>query len=245
MIRLLRGEVWLEQRGAEMDRVTEPELMLDAQQARAYASADFEEPHGRFIDLLRRRLADLPPSGVALDLGCGPGDISFRFVRAFPRWSVDALDGSPAMVELGRGAARRSGLEARVRFHEASLPRDAPPRRSYDLIFTNSLLHHLRDPQVLWSSARRWSGAGTLVFVMDLIRPQSRDRVDELVDRYARDVPEILRADFHNSLLAAYRPSEVRDQLGQASLQHLEIEVVSDRHFIVWGPISAVDQPGT
>jgi len=226
-----------------MDRVAEPELMLDAEQARAYASADFEEPHSRFIDLLRRRLIDLPPSGSALDLGCGPGDISFRFVRAFPRWYVDALDGSPAMVELGRRAAGRSGLETRVRFHEASLPRDAPPRRSYDLIFSNSLLHHLRDPRVLWSSARRWSGATALVFVMDLIRPESRGRASELVDRYAGDEPEILRTDFHNSLLAAYRPSEVRDQLRQESLHHLEIEVVSDRHFIVWGPLSPANHP--
>jgi len=221
-----------------MDRVAEPELMLDAHQAQAYASADFEEPHSRFIDLLKQRLIDLPPDGVALDLGCGPGDISFRFVRAFPRWSVDALDGSPAMLELGRQAAERLSLEARVRFHEVSLPRDSAPSGSYDLVFSNSLLHHLRDPAVLWSSARRWSRAATLVFVKDLIRPESRERARELVDRYACGEPEILRADFHNSLLAAYRPSEIRDQLREASLSHLEIEVISDRHFIVWGPIS-------
>jgi len=227
-----------------MDRVAEPELMLDAHQAEAYAEADFEEPHGRFIDLLRQRLIHLPPSGAALDLGCGPGDISFRFVRAFPQWHVDALDGSPAMVELGRRAAERSGLESRVRFHEASLPRDAPPRRSYDLIFSNSLLHHLRDPRVLWSSARRWSGMATFVFAMDLFRPESPGRVSQLVDRYVRDEPEVLRTDFRNSLLAAYRPSEVRDQLRQESLHHLEIEVVSDRHFIVWGPISPENPPG-
>jgi ubiquinone/menaquinone biosynthesis C-methylase UbiE len=226
-----------------MDRVAEPELMLDAHQARAYASADFEEPHSRFIDLLKQRLIDLPPNGVALDLGCGPGDISFRFVRTFPQWSVDALDGSPAMLELGRRAAERSGLETRVRFHEASLPRDSAPSRSYDLIFSNSLLHHLRDPEVLWSSTRRWSRAATLVFVMDLIRPESRGRASDLVDRYAFSEPEILRTDFHNSLLAAYRPSEIRDQLREASLSHLEIEVVSDRHFIVWGPIPSVNQP--
>jgi ubiquinone/menaquinone biosynthesis C-methylase UbiE len=221
-----------------MDRVAEPELMLDEQQARAYASADFEEPHNRFIDLLKQRLADLPPDGVALDLGCGPGDIAFRFARAFPRWSVDALDGSPAMLELGRQAAEHSGLEARVRFHEVSLPRDPAPRRYYDLIFSNSLLHHLPDPGTLWSSARRCSGEATLVFVMDLMRPESRERVRELVERYASGEPEVLRADFHNSLLAAYRPSEIRDQLEEASLRHLEIEVASDRHFIVWGPIS-------
>jgi trans-aconitate methyltransferase len=221
-----------------MDRVAEPELMLGEHQARVYASADFDEPHSRFIDLLKQRLIDLPPDGVALDLGCGPGDISLRFARAFPQWTVDALDGSPAMLELGRQAAERSDLGDRVRFHEVSLPRDAAPSRSYDLIFSNSLLHHLRDPGVLWSSVRQSSGAGTLVFVMDLMRPESRERASELVDRHSGSEPEILRTDFFNSLLAAYRPSEIREQLEETSLQHLEIEVTSDRHFIVWGPIS-------
>ena len=226
-----------------MNRVAEPELMLDAHQARVYASADFEEPHNRFIDLLKRRLIDLPLNGVALDLGCGPGDISFRFVRAFPQWTVDALDGSPAMLELGRQAATRARLGTRVRFHEVRLPQGPAPSGSYDLIFSNSLLHHLRAPEVLWSSARQWSRAATLVFVMDLIRPESRGRASELVDRYAYNEPEVLRTDFYNSLLAAYRPSEIREQLGKASLGHLEIEVVSDRHFLVWGPIFPVSQP--
>ena len=72
---------------------------------------------------------------------------------------------------------------------------------------------------------------------MDLMRPESRARARELVDRHASGEPEILRTDFHNSLLAAYRPSEIRDQLEEASLGHLQIEVASDRHLIVWGPI--------
>src|SRR5690349_165975 len=36
-----------------VQRILEPELMLDPAQAQAYASADFEEPHSRFITLLR------------------------------------------------------------------------------------------------------------------------------------------------------------------------------------------------
>jgi SAM-dependent methyltransferase len=226
-----------------MDRVAEPELMLGTRQARAYASADFEEPHSRFIDLLKERLPQLPSSGTALDLGCGPGDISLRLARAFSRWRIDALDGSPPMLELGRQAAARAGLADRVHFQRVVLPEGPPPDVSYDLVFSNALLHHLRDPRVLWSSAREWSRAGTLLFVMDLLRPESRDRAQELVDTHACNEPEILRTDFYNSLLAAYRPSEVGEQLRNASLGHLEVEVVSDRHFIVWGPIRVPTPP--
>jgi hypothetical protein len=64
-----------------------------------------------------------------------------------------------------------------------------------------------------------------------------------MVDRYAHNEPEVLRTDFYNSLLAAYRPPEIREQLREAELGHLEIEVVSDRHLLVWGPIYPVNQP--
>jgi SAM-dependent methyltransferase len=222
-----------------MNRVAEPELMLDADQALAYASADFEEPHNMFVDLLEQRLEGLPSSGVALDLGCGPGDISFRFLRAFAGWRVDALDGSPAMLDLGRQMAVRAGLEARLCFHEVRLPHGSAPSPSYDLVFSNALLHHLDDPAVLWSSACRFARADTFLFVMDLMRPESRARAQELIDLYAADEPDVLRADFYNSLLAAYRLSEVREQLRAASLGHLELEVVSDRHFIVWGLVGS------
>jgi SAM-dependent methyltransferase len=218
-----------------MDRVAEPELMLGTEQARAYASADFEAPHNQFIDLLVNRLPDLPRAGAGVDLGCGPGDIALRFARAFPQWHVDAVDGSPAMLALGRRASDRAGLAARVEFFEVVLPVETPPLRPYDLVFSNSLLHHLRDPDVIWSTARRWSGSNTLVFVMDLLRPASRDRARELVDRHAHDEPEVLRNDFFNSLLAAYRPPEVREQLSRSSMNHLQVEIVSDRHLIVWG----------
>ncbi len=124
--------------------------MLGAEQVSAYAAADFAEPHQRFIELLQLRLAPLPVRGVALDLGCGPGDVSFRFLRAFPEWRVDAVDGSPAMITAGRAAAVAAGLDDRIEFREVRLPDSAPPRRSYDLLFSNSLLHHLADPAVLW-----------------------------------------------------------------------------------------------
>ena len=36
-----------------MRRIPEPELMDDAEQAKAYAEADFSEPNQRFLELFR------------------------------------------------------------------------------------------------------------------------------------------------------------------------------------------------
>ena len=218
-----------------MERTPEPELMTEREQAIAYAEADFEEPHSHFIALLQDRFPELPERGGALDLGCGTADITIRFARAFPSWRVDGLDGSPAMLGLGREAVQEADLGERVNLLLSSLPGGSAPRQHYDLLFSNSLLHHLADPAVLWSSIRRWGPAGTPVFVMDLLRPASREDARGLVERYAQGEPEILRRDFYNSLLAAYRPAEVQDQLEKAGLHSLQISISSDRHLIVWG----------
>jgi ubiquinone/menaquinone biosynthesis C-methylase UbiE len=218
-------------------RVPEPELMLDPDQARAYAAADFAEPHERFVALLREKLSGLPAAGRALDLGCGPGDPTLRLARALPGWQVDAVDGSPAMLALAREAAARARLAARVRFHEARLPE--PPaalaEQRFELVLSNSLLHHLADPAALWESLRRFAAPGGSVFVMDLLRPPSREAARALVARYAAAEPEVLRRDFLHSLLAAYRTDEVQGQLRRAGLGGLACEVVSDHHWIVWG----------
>src|SRR5512143_1306905 len=105
-----------------MQRTPEPELMDDEAQARAYAEADFREPHDRFVALLRQRLAWLADAGAALDLGCGPGDVTRRFARAFPGWTVDGLDGSEPMLRLGRAAVEAAGLGGRVSLVQAYLP---------------------------------------------------------------------------------------------------------------------------
>jgi hypothetical protein len=71
---------------------------------------------------------------------------------------------------------------------------------------------------------------------MDLMRPGSSSEAAALVDEYSRGEPEVLRRDFHNSLLAAYRPEEIRQQLIDAKLAHLQVQVVSDRHWLVVSP---------
>ncbi len=70
---------------------------------------------------------------------------------------------------------------------------------------------------------------------MDLLRPDSLEKAEELVNLYAADASQILQKDFYNSLLAAYAVEEIQQQLKKVSLEYLTIEIVSDRHVLVWG----------
>ncbi|MFW2403553.1 MAG: class I SAM-dependent methyltransferase [Gammaproteobacteria bacterium] len=220
-----------------MERIPEPELMDDEAQVRAYADADFAEPHDHFVALLQDKLADLGPAGTAIDLGCGAGDISRRFARALPGWRVRGIDGSPTMLRVAAELTLDAGLADRIGFDEVLLPA-ANCVGACDLILSNSLLHHLADPDVFWSAVRDWSQPGGAIFVMDLLRPPDRATAERFVSLYAADEPEVLQVDFFNSLLAAFEVDELRAQLDRAGLGDLPIEVVSDRHVIVWGRVN-------
>ncbi|MEE8350329.1 MAG: class I SAM-dependent methyltransferase [Acidobacteriota bacterium] len=218
-----------------MKRRPEEELMLGEEQARAYREGDFDEPHRQFVKLFEERFASDSIEGCVLDLGCGPADIALRFARAYPRCRVHGVDGSKAMLKLGRQAISNEQLESRIELIEHLLPTTELPRDQYDVVISNSLLHHLKDPRVLWDSIDRFARPEAPVFVMDLLRPESETQAQEMTVMYASDEPEILRRDFCHSLLAAYREDEVCEQLEQAGLTQMRVEVVSDRHLIVWG----------
>jgi ubiquinone/menaquinone biosynthesis C-methylase UbiE len=218
-----------------MQRRPEPELMDDAVQARAYAAADFEQPHSQFIVQFQRCFPELPLLGCVLDLGCGPCDITRRFALAYPDCTLHAIDGAAHMLKLGADMLCRTGLAARITLVQARLPDEALPRASYDAVISNSLLHHLDDPQVLWHSIMHYARPGAPVFIMDLSRPDSTAEARALMEQYTAGEPEILRQDFYNSLCAAYRSEEMAAQLKTAGLSHLSIETISDRHFIVYG----------
>lgn len=220
-----------------MERQPEAEeLMDDAAQARAYAEADFEAPHSMFMALFRDRLGE-GVTGRVLDLGCGPCDITRRFAQHYPQVTIDAVDGAPAMLQLADVVLQRHGLGDRVKLHQCHLPDIRGLAPSYDVLISNSLLHHLLDPMVLWRSLAARSRPGSLIFVMDLLRPESVAEARRMVAENAADEAPQLRHDFYSSLLAAYRPDEVAAQLSRVGLDSLQVEQVSERHLVVSGRI--------
>lgn len=221
-----------------MKRVLEPELMTEEESVRAYAMADFEEPHSMIVAEVKRRFGDI--DGAVLDLCCGPGDITFRLANAFPSCEVHGVDGSSLMLEWARDFLDDlPALEAqeRVKFIEGYIPGIELPVAQYSLIFCNGSLHHLPDPEVLWEAVKKYGGEGTAVFVGDLFRPDTEVHAREIVEVNAADAPGVLKEDFYNSLLAAFEPGEIKEQLKDSGLEQLAVEVVSDRHVIVSGVI--------
>jgi ubiquinone/menaquinone biosynthesis C-methylase UbiE len=217
-----------------MDRVLEPEIMNDEEQARAYARADFSSSNQMFVDgLLARHASKLK---TALDVGCGPADIPIRLARAQPSIRVTAVDASSAMLREAAKAVETAGLAQQIALVKGRVPGLDPMGRDFDAILSKDLLHHLPDPLVFWEEVKRLVRGPTLLYVMDLFRPPSEEDARNIVESVSGDEPAILKQDFYHSLLAAFTADEIEDQLRQAGLG-LNVAVVSDRHLLVEGVI--------
>jgi ubiquinone/menaquinone biosynthesis C-methylase UbiE len=220
-----------------MKRIVEPEVMFGEDQSAAYASADFESAHSSYPKLFAEKFPQRPRHASVLDLGCGPCDVTIRFAKANPGYIFHAVDGSAAMLRYARRAIATKNLSRRIKLIEGFIPGASIPRMSFEVILSSSFLHHLHDPQILWQTIRQYSTRGTIVFVPDLRRPPTISAARELVKEYSNNEPAVLRRDFYNSLLAAFTPTEVRKQLRKAELGELQVEIVSDRHLVVFGTV--------
>lgn len=154
----------------------------------------------RFEDRLRvwrDALAPLSPRAFAVDLGCGPGDITKHLVDVSDR--VLAVDGSPEMIELCRQTVGPAAEFLCSRLETL----DPDVLAGADLITLSSVVEYLEDPTELLASVSRAAVPGAVVFVSIPNRASIYRRMEWLAFRVTRR-PTYLR--FVQSTL---RPSQL------------------------------------
>ncbi len=218
-----------------MERIPEPELMDDPDQARAYAEADFSRSDQALVqDLLELHGPDL--GEAILDLGCGPGNLTFPLAERCPAAMVLGVDGSAAMLAIAE--ARRQALGPACpspRFLRERLPCPSLAGRRFSALVSNSLLHHLHDPQQLWRTVRQLAAPGAVLFLQDLRRPADALALEQLVRQHGAGLDPLVRADYLHSLRAAFTPEEVGAQLEAAGLEGLVVTPHADQYLRVMG----------
>ena len=85
-----------------MERIPEPELMVEKEQVIPYDEADFSEGEVDLINqinyyLLRKNIF-FGEKDLIVDLGCGPGNISEKLAIKWPNSEVVGIDGSKEMI---------------------------------------------------------------------------------------------------------------------------------------------------
>ena len=155
--------------------------------------------------------------------------------QRFPNCHILGIDGSAEMIRLANKRSAELETLTRITFIRGVIPGVAIPQIHYSAIVSNSLLHHLHQPEVLWNTIDQFSSPGTKILIVDLFRPASQEDAKHIVKKYSADEPEILQRDFYNSLLAAFTPMEIEQQLVYAGLTELNVETISDRHVLIFG----------
>jgi len=202
-----------------MKRTPEPELMNTPEQAAAYAGNDLDNAYWLFMQCFRKYFAGLEPNEAILDLGCGPAAIALRLARLFPNCEIHGVDGAPHMLARAQAAVQQAGLKKQIHLYQGILPEKLPlPQNAYPVVISNSFLHHLADPMVLWNAIDAYGRPGAAILIIDLVRPQTESEARRWVDRYLPEAPAILREDMLLSLHAAFTLDEIAAQLREAQL---------------------------
>ncbi len=124
---------------------------------------------------------------AALDLGAGPGSLSVRLLRRFPRATSVAVDYDPVTRRIGREALGTVG--GRLTWWDAKLGTpdwtEALPRRRFDAAVSTTALHWLRGSGVrqLYRDLAGLVRSGGIFLNGDRLAPQRPSSTWERLDR--------------------------------------------------------------
>jgi ubiquinone/menaquinone biosynthesis C-methylase UbiE len=209
-----------------LDRVLEPEVMDTEEDAAEYDSMDHTGANAAFVD----RLIQLGAYGSMLDIGTGPGHIPLLVCERIEGARVIGIDLAERMLEIAERHRAGSPHAARVSYRLADAKGLDFADASFDTVFSNTILHHIPDPSRFLREARRVLRPGGVLLIRDLARPESLERLEELLSLHAEGTTPYQRRLFGDSLHAALTPDELRQTAEVAGWKDAEVTVDSDRH---------------
>lgn len=134
--------------------------------------------------------ATVPAGAVAVDLGCGTGEVLLRMLPAARE--LIGVDGSARMLDLAR---RRFAHEsARVSLRIGDLEHLPLRDGEADFVSVNMVLHHLSSPEAALAEARRALRPGGRLVLTELDRHDNEAMRVSHGDRWLGFTEEALRA---------------------------------------------------
>ena len=211
-----------------MQRVTEPEVMDSPQEAVEYDAMDFLEVNTAFAE---RALELGSPVGLILDAGTGTARIPILMCQRRPQWQVIGIDLAQSMLDVGRKNVEDSGLQQQIKLELVDAKQMPYPDAHFDMVVSNSIIHHLPNPLPFLQELKRVLKPNGAILLRDLIRPDSEETLEDLVETYAGDCNEHQKMLFCDSLYAAFTIDEVTELLQQVALESVHVYQSSDRHW--------------
>lgn len=209
-------------------RVLEPEVMESVEEAHDYNAMDHSLVNQRFV-------SDLLATGHilqdVLDLGTGTALIPIELCKRHATCRVMASDLSLEMLQLARYNLEIQMLTHRIQLAQVDAKRMPFATNMFDTLMSNSIIHHIPQPNIVLAEAVRVTAPNGLLFVRDLARPASHDEVEQLVKTYAGAESEHAQAMFRDSLCAALTVEEMRAMVAALNFPPDSVQMTSDRHW--------------
>lgn len=211
-----------------MERVLEPEVMDSEEEAREYDAMDFSQADRAFAEHAARLVGDGQVSIV--DLGCGPCGIAILMAELLPNARFVCVDLAGSMLELAQVKLARLGLSERVTLLHADVKATGLPAGSFDLVMSNSTMHHLPEPIKLLREMKRLVAPKGALLLVDLFRPLSTEAAWAIVDSVSPDDSARQRGLFFASLCAALTVEEAQAIVRAVEIAGAVVEPCSSRH---------------
>lgn len=228
-------------------RVLEPEVMDTPQEAADYNAMDHTEVNRAFVDDLLAVLGEsvrsltaasrTPRSPVrVLDVGTGTALIPIELCRREEfAGVVVGVDLAAEMLTLARRNIEAAALKPRICVELLDAKSLRCEAATFDVVMSNSIVHHIPDPLVVMREMVRVLKAPGVLFVRDLLRPNSDGRVEQIVATYAAGESPHSQQLFRQSLWAALTVGEIQELAAACGLPRNSVRQSSDRHWtLVW-----------
>src|SRR5581483_11021090 len=119
----------------------------------------------------------------------------------------------------------------RVRLERCDAKRIPFAEGSFAAVISNSIVHHIPEPQAVLAEMVRVLQPGGVLFVRDLLRPADDATVRHLVATYAGDANAHQQKMFDDSLRAALTLDEVRALVAKLGFDPQGVRQTTDRHW--------------
>jgi ubiquinone/menaquinone biosynthesis C-methylase UbiE len=217
-----------------LPRVLEPEVMSSAEEAGEYDEMDFSTTDLLFAEraaqLVRRAGA---PVNLIADLGSGNAKIPLAMCPLLPAAiRVCAVEMSSEMLAVAARNRTRDGVSpGRLQLVTADAKQIPFANRSVGMITSNSLVHHIPDPRAVFQEIARVARPGAPLLIRDLVRPETQQALEQLLEAHAARWSPLQRTLFSDSLHAALTLDEVKKLLDECGLSDVSVTQVTDRHW--------------
>jgi len=212
-----------------LTRILEPEVMDTEEDAIEYNSIPNNDVNTAFVE----EVLNLSPINAnrLVDLGSGPAHIPILFALKRPQLRITAVELAENMIEIAQQNIKNANVTDRIIIKKQDIKYTMLEQKSFDVVISNSCIHHIHNPIELFAEAKRLVSKGGVIYFKDLLRPKNLPELEHLVSKYAHDANDYQRTLFRNSLHAALTLDEVKANVEAAGLSKAEIKQTSDRHW--------------